>query len=98
MSNPHDLTRLRAAVSDIDCLSQQGFGQIAAIARLALMSMEVPAAYRHPDVLATAMDAILNIAKDIQNCINAAAEDVGCNYIDSPERRRMAAKQQGESA
>lgn len=90
-----DLNRLRDAVLNMDCLSQTGFSQIAAIARLSLLAMETPAAQQHTCTLATALEAIQTIADDIQSCINSTAEGVGCNYIDSPARRRMAAQSGG---
>lgn len=91
-----DEARLRATVYDIDALSQQGFGHISAIARLAMISMEVAASSQDLECLAKALDAIVSIAGDIQNCINSVAEDVGCNFIDSAEHRRMAVRYEGK--
>lgn len=82
-------------ITDIDSLSQQGFGQIAAIARLALVAMESPETCRHPEYLAHAFEVIWSIAEDVQNCINAQAEEVGCNYIDPAVSRRQAVGVQG---
>lgn len=91
------IEQLRRAVEDMDGLSQEGFSEISAVAALALKSMETPDTDRHPEHLAQALKIIWSKAEDIQNCINAAAEQVGCNYKDDAQRRRMAAYRQREA-
>lgn len=87
-SGQTELHPLRAAVADMDCLAQGGLRQIAAIARLALLAMESPEAYRNPDRLAAAFDAIWSIAEDIENSVGCRAEEVGLGHGDLAARRR----------
>lgn len=96
-TNTHPTTgehvkKLRLAVETMDGLSQDGFAEIAAIAKLALQSLESPDGYRHIDNIVHALKAIWGKAEDVQNCINCEAEGVGCNYVDAAERRRMDAR------
>lgn len=79
---------LRGVVNFMDCLSQGGFSQIRAIAKLALAQLERPDGYHHPELIAHALSAIWGKAEEIENCINSEAEMVGCNYVDEAERRR----------
>ncbi len=88
-----DVRALRNAVRNIDGLSQAGFSEIAAIARLALVCLGTPDGYRHLGNLAHALSAICGKANDIQNCINCEAEEVGCNYVNPNRRRRADAEQ-----
>ena len=84
--------KLRDTVNVMDCLSQGGFSEIAAIASLALRSLENSEGYRNRDDIAAAFAAIRGKAQDIGNCINSEAESVGCNYTNDAERRRWAAE------
>lgn len=88
----NDLRRLQAAVYDMDCLANGGFSEITAIARLALLALETPDGYRHPEIIAQALNAILGKAENIESCINYEAEEVGCNYQDPNTERRYAAE------
>ena len=90
--------KLCNAVESMDGLSQDGFSEIAAIAKLALAWLEKPDAYRHMDVTANALSAIWGKAEDIQNCINSQAEEVGCNYVDDAQSRRWAAQRAAREA
>ena len=83
--------KLRAAIIDMDALSQSGFSEISAVARLALLSFENPESYQHPELVIQALRSIWGKADDIENCINGRAEEVGCNYIDLNDRRRSEA-------
>ena len=87
-----DTQTLRDTVEFIDRLSQGGFSEISAIAKLALAQLEHPDGYRHPETIAQALNAILGKAEDVENCINSQAEGVGCNYIDDAQARRFAAR------
>lgn len=91
---PDEVDRLQAAVETMDLLSQGGFSEISAIAKLALISLELPAGYQRLDVIATAFEAIRCKAEDMQNCINVEAEQVGCNYTDNARTRRFGAELQ----
>lgn len=90
-SRSTDLNKLHIAIEEIDGLSQSGFSEIAAFARLALDSLERPDTYNRLDTIATALSAIWGKALDIENCINATAEQVGCHHVNDAQRRRWAA-------
>ena len=89
--------QLRIAISDMDCLSQSGFSSIAAIAKLALAALENPLTCGDIDCIAAALESIRSTAMDVENCINATAEGVGCHYVDAAQRRRWEAKREAES-
>lgn len=82
---------LQNACSFMDALSQSALSEIGAIAQLALVSLETPEGHGHVERLAFAFKAIWNRADDTMKCINAEAEQVGCNHVDEAERRRMRA-------
>ncbi|RQO78186.1 hypothetical protein DBR44_00050 [Aquitalea sp. FJL05] len=69
---------LRHAVELMDCLSQEGFGQIAAMARCAEAFVDQSPTPTQPDILRQVLRAIRGKADDIQNCINVQADEVGC--------------------
>lgn len=83
-----EIKKLRDMIQLLDNYSQHGLSQISAIARLALLSLETPDGYLHRDEIAKAFEAIHEKAEYLEDCINAEAENVGCNYIDEAERRR----------
>lgn len=89
--------KLRSVVKDMDCLSQDGFSQVASIAKLALRSLEHPEGHRRLEDLAQAFRAICLKAQDTQDYINAMAEEVGCNFIDIAERRRWEASRKASA-
>lgn len=86
--------KLRSVVQEMDCLSQGGFSRIAAVAKLALTRLETPAGHQHIEDIANVLELIWGTADDIQNCINHAAETVGCSYVDEREIRRWQAGRQ----
>ena len=92
MNTPHE--KLRETIESIDSLSQSGFSEIAAIADLALTALKTPDGYRHPQNIAYALKVIRDKARDIENCINAVAEDVSCNYKDTDLELWRAARAQ----
>jgi len=69
---------LRHAVELMDCLSQEGFGQIAAMARCAEAFVDQSLTTPQPETLRQVLRAIRGKADDIQNCINVQADEVGC--------------------
>jgi hypothetical protein len=75
----------------MDYLSQCGFDEIRAIAKLALIALECPNAYKDPEHIAQAFIVILGRADDFMNAINCEAESVGSNYKDERGRARSAA-------
>ena len=94
MSNPTS-EELRNTISEIDCLAQDAFSKIASMAQLALLAMEQPRTYANGcfmDSIAQMLNAIASEAQNIENCINATAEGVGCNYVDDAQRRRWDAQ------
>lgn len=89
-----EVTDLRRVINELDGYSLNGFGQIEAIAKLTLLAMEVPAAHRFPDVFASALEVIRDLAMDVSNTINAEAEAVGCNSKKDASRRRIDARRE----
>lgn len=85
------IENLRAKIENIDALSQEGFSQISAIAKLALAALEHPYGYLHHENIAKALQAIWNKAENVEDCIGREAEEVGCNYEDQAMKRRYAA-------
>lgn len=83
-----DVHKLQNAVNSMDCLSQIGFSEIGATAKLALLALETRVGQTEIGALAGALQAISARADDIQNCINSTAEEVGCNYVDKAQQRR----------
>ena len=81
---------LRNTITNIDALSQEGFSMISAIASLALIALDGPDAAKHMRIVAESLRAIRGKAEDIENCINCAAEDVGCNYLAKEKSRAIA--------
>ncbi|WP_295874040.1 hypothetical protein [uncultured Zhongshania sp.] len=92
METPEDFSQVIAhadstrdlcnTIQCMDALSQEGFGQIAAIAGLLKTAIEkgIQDDNLNPKDLYTAVCAIRSKAQDIENCINSEAESVGCHY------------------
>ncbi|MGL6155744.1 MAG: hypothetical protein ACRC1O_03960 [Ralstonia mannitolilytica] len=92
-----DAQQLRYTIESIDTMSQNAFSEIAAIAGLALSRLETPEGFLHPEDIAYALQAIRSKAQDIESCINAEAESVGCNYKDASMLRRFDAHRAAEA-
>lgn len=86
---------LRNAVESIDGYSQEAFGQIVAIARLALSHLESPRGCQDTEVVAVALEAIQAKAEMAQPLIAAEAEEVGCSCTGGSFVRRYAARLKG---
>lgn len=86
-----DVKRLQGVIGDMDSLSQAGFSEISAIARLALVALETPEGRSDMEIIAQALISIHSKACDIENVINYQAEEVGCNYRNPNTARRYAA-------
>lgn len=87
--------QLRDAITSMDGFAQSAFSQIASMASLALLALEQPSAYANGtgmDRIAHVLESIKGMAHDMENCINATAESVGCNYVDSAQRKRWDAQ------
>jgi hypothetical protein len=90
---PVELNKLRSAITDMDCLSQSAFDEIASIAQLSLAWLERPDGHRNVEVIASALNNIVFRAQNAAECIGLEAEGVGCEFIDSESQaRRMAAE------
>ncbi|NWK80325.1 hypothetical protein [Aquitalea sp. LB_tupeE] len=76
---------LRHAVEAMDCLSQEGFSQISAMARCAEVFLGQATEPLHRDIVGTVLRAIQGRADDIQNCINVQAVEVGCAWPALPD-------------
>jgi len=97
ISSDHPAIRdLRHAVELMDCLSQEGFGQIAAMARCAEAFVDQSPDAPQPDTLRQVLRAIRGKADDIQNCINVQADEVGCAWLEQLVRREAALSLNGE--
>lgn len=86
------------AITEMDSSAQNAFGQIRAIAELALASLEKPETYSTLEGIAKVLIAIGEKARSAEDYINATAEDVGCNYKDPATRRRSDARCQAREA
>lgn len=86
------------AITEMDSSAQHAFGQIRAIAELALASLEKPETYSTLESIAQVLIAIGEKATSAEDHINAMAEDVGCNYKDPAERRREGARRKASEA
>lgn len=78
------IKELGDAIRMMDCLSQDGFSQISAIAKLALKSLQSPDGHQHIGNVFSALEAIASKADDVENIINSEAEGVGFQYQDAP--------------
>lgn len=90
--------KLQATIRDMDGMAQDAFSEIAAIAKLVLAALENPITCNDTNAIAHVLGAIRSKALDAENCINAYAEEVGCNYVDEAERRRWAAMRPAKDA
>lgn len=88
-----DTAQLRSAVIEIDTLASAAFGEIAAVARLALAYLETPDGYRHPELIAQALTSIFDRASGSADSVIFEAEQVGCHTIDQRWLRRLDAQQ-----
>ena len=85
-----EIRKLRHVITNIDALSQEGFSDIAALAKLALIALDTPDYDRNIAAIARALSTIFGKAQDIENSINHAASEVGCDFRDPPTARNVA--------
>lgn len=78
---------LETAVNVMDCYSQNGFDSVEATLHLIKVSLQSKETYSPNGIckILTAIDSALFVCTDMRNCINGAAEDVGCNFSDEGE-------------
>lgn len=86
------INELEDAVLNIQSLASDSLSQIEAIAKLALLAMQRPDAYWHPENIALAFEVIWGIAQMNQSCIESEADGVGCKYDDKASELRFAAR------
>lgn len=86
------ISDLEGAVTDIHGLAMEGLSQIEAIARVSLLAMQTPDAYRFPENIAMTLEVIWSIAQNIQGCVGSEAENVGCAQPCTASERRKAAR------
>ena len=67
----------------------EGLSEIAAIAKLALSAMESPTDYPAQETIAKIFSAIWSKAENIESCIYAEAESVGCACSCESALRRL---------
>lgn len=82
------IKQLQAAITECDELSQEGFGDIGAIARLATLALETREGQRNVEGLARAFEAIWGICSRVVDSISDTAERAGCGYTDSRVKNR----------
>lgn len=92
MAKNDEIEKLRQTVNLMDNLSQDAFGRIRGVCRLALQAMEQHAAPVDMEDLAQALRQIDQAADEAESCINTEAEQVGANYKDHAWHRRMDAE------
>lgn len=83
---------LHKTVEVMDCLAQDGFDAITAIAKLALHRME--STNFDMEIIAQALTIIWHKADDISNCISSEADSVGASSVNAAQQRRLEARQQ----
>ncbi|MEC5640740.1 hypothetical protein [Citrobacter koseri] len=88
MSNKQssDLNKLRAAVTDMDNLSQTAFKQIAAISTLLLYWLKTPQGQVNTDITVEALNCITYLAQSTCENIGYEADGVGCAYDDDSKK------------
>ncbi|WP_145495602.1 hypothetical protein [Yersinia massiliensis] len=82
---------LRAAITDMDCLSQHALLEIVAITDMLLHWMESPECYQRMHMVADALNIISYRAQETIDNVGREAESVGCEYIDHERQRRLVA-------
>lgn len=88
-SKIEQIEKLQQAITNMDSLSQDGFSEIAAIARITIKALEGGACVRPIEDVIKILDIIWAKANDIENCINGEAEDVGCHYMSETTKQEI---------
>jgi hypothetical protein len=84
MAKATELSTLRQTIRQMDALSQEGFTDVAAIAKLIKVALEAANFSDPKKMIFPALGQIVDRAGDAENCINSEAEEVECNFV-SPE-------------
>ena len=88
---PASREKLESVIIDMDALAQAGFGEICAIAKMALQWMEHPDGIKHIEVVAQALRSIWARSESINDSICFLASDAGCSWVDENSQRRFEA-------
>lgn len=73
--------QVRATVNEIDCHAQAALDEVVNLAELAALALKsCEAGQRRLDPVADALRSIADKAQRLRDDINAAAEEVGCNF------------------
>ena len=91
MAETVTIEKLREAVHNVDAMSQEGFREIKAVARLTMFALMTPEGQRDTEAIANALQAIWNRAEQSESAINWEAEQVGLQYTDPDMVRRYEA-------
>lgn len=91
MAETATIEKLREAVHNMDAMSQEGFSEIKAVARLTTFALMTPEGQRDTEAIANALQAIWNRAEQSESAINWEAEQVGLQYTDADMVRRYEA-------
>ena len=81
------IAKLGETINLLDCLAQDGFSKISAIAKLARRSLETPEGHQHIGDIFSALEAIAHTADEYENSINYEAESAGFNYKEANLRK-----------
>ena len=76
MAETVTIEKLREAVHNVDAMSQEGFREIKAVARLTMFALMTPEGQRDTEAIANALQAIWNRAEQSESAINWEAEQV----------------------
>jgi hypothetical protein len=94
MDTPEKET-LSRCISSIDGHAQDGLGRIEALATLALLAMQAPAAHRSLEPFARVLEVIAGISEMTRDEITLEVEKAGADfYVDSAQDARQVATRQ----
>lgn len=82
-----DADKLRAALTDVVCLSEEALRRVASISEMALLSLETPEGHLRPWLLVDALRAILEAAHEASNNVSVEASQVGVTDVNSASRK-----------
>jgi hypothetical protein len=91
MTTP-SIDALRSTLELVDNMSQDAFGRIKSLCKVALIAMEQQSRPVEMEDLAQILKQIEQASEEAENCINVEAESLGCNYKDQAWYRRIDAR------
>ncbi len=89
---PAAVQNLRNTIIDMEAMATSALDEIAALANMMLDRLETPAGYRHPEVIALALEAIWSRAQMASSAVNYEAEQAGANDTNTRFHRRLDAR------